>query len=172
MTAGRQAASGRDRPAAPTTIQEADPASQRATQLMAAEANAVDLFAEVERRGLIAPGRRDRAVSDDISEPAHELFGVDRLWHKRIVRSGPHTLQPNRQNPPDHIMEVDDIVFCDFGPIVDGCGADLGRTFVLCDDPVKLCLRDELPVVFEAAAGNSTRTRTLPESSCSPSSSD
>ncbi|GAA4176305.1 M24 family metallopeptidase [Phytohabitans flavus] len=124
--------------------------SERAARLMAAEAKAAELFAEVERRGLIAAGRGDREVSDGIRDLAHEMFGVDRFWHKRIVRSGPHTLQPYRQNPPDRVMTDDDVVFCDFGPIFDGWEADFGRTFVLGDDPVKHRLRDDLPVVFEA----------------------
>jgi len=124
--------------------------SQRAARLVAAEAQAVRLFTEVESRGLIAAGQRDRAVSDSIRDLADEMFGVRRFWHKRIVRSGPHTLQPYRENPPDRVIEADDIVFCDFGPIFDGWEADFGRTFVLGDDPVKHRLRDDLPVVFEA----------------------
>ena len=124
--------------------------SRRAARLLAAESQAVRLFAEVQARGLIAAGRGDRAVSDAVRDLAHEMFGVQRFWHKRIVRSGPHTLQPYRENPPDRVIEADDIVFCDFGPIFDGWEADLGRTFVLGDDPVKHRLRDDLPVVFEA----------------------
>lgn len=45
----------------------------------------------------------------------------------------------------------DDIVFCDFGPIFEGWEADFGRTFVLGDDPAKQRLRDDLPVVWQAA---------------------
>lgn len=119
-------------------------------RLLAAEAQAVELFAEVERRGLVAPGRRDREVSDQIRDLAHEMFGVDRFWHKRIVRSGPHTLQPYAENPPDRVIAADDIVFADFGPIFDGWEADFGRTFVLGDDPVKHRLRDDLPRLFDA----------------------
>jgi Xaa-Pro aminopeptidase len=78
------------------------------------------------------------------------LFGVSRHWHKRIVRSGPNTLQPYRRNPPDRLIEPGDIVFCDFGPVFERWEADFGRTFVLGDDPVKLRLRDELPEMFAA----------------------
>jgi Xaa-Pro aminopeptidase len=42
------------------------------------------------------------------------------------------------------------IVFCDFGPIFERWEADFGRTFVLGHDPVKLRLRDALPVIFNA----------------------
>ena len=30
-------------------------------------------------------------------------------WHKRIVRSGPNTLLPYRENPPDRAIGTDDI---------------------------------------------------------------
>ncbi|GII59163.1 aminopeptidase [Planotetraspora thailandica] len=124
--------------------------SARATRLLDAQAKAADLFAEVERRGLIAPGRGERMVSDSIRDLANEMFGTTRHWHKRIVRSGPNTLQPYRENPPDRVIDEDDIAFADFGPIFEEWEADFGRTFVLGDDPVKHRLRDDLPVIFAA----------------------
>jgi Xaa-Pro aminopeptidase len=81
---------------------------------------------------------------------ANEVFGKTRHWHKRIVRSGPHTLFPYRENPPDRIIEADDIVFADFGPIFEEFEADLGRTYVLGGDPVKHRLAADLPVIFAA----------------------
>jgi Xaa-Pro aminopeptidase len=65
------------------------------------------------------------------------MFGIRRYWHKRIIRAGPNTLQPYRENPPDRVIGADDIVFADFGPIFEEWEADFGRTFVLGDDPVK-----------------------------------
>lgn len=122
----------------------------RAARLLDAQAKAVELFAAVEARGLIVPGVREVEASDAIRDLAAELFGVDRHWHKRIVRAGANTLEPYRQNPPDRVIGADDIVFCDFGPIFEDWEADFGRTFVLGEDPVKLRLRDALPVVWEA----------------------
>src|SRR5262249_52825743 len=81
---------------------------------------------------------------------AAEEFGVERHWHKRIVRSGPNTLRPYQDNPPDRTIRADDIVFADFGPLFERWEADFGRTWVLGDDPVKLRLRDDLAEVFEA----------------------
>lgn len=122
----------------------------RSARLLDAQDKAVELFAEVEQRGLIAAGEGERAVSDRIRDLAHEMFGVQRFWHKRIVRAGPNTLEPYRQNPPDRTIEPDDIVFVDFGPIFEEWEADFGRTFVLGDDPVKHRLRDDLPRIFAA----------------------
>jgi Xaa-Pro aminopeptidase len=122
----------------------------RATRLLDAQAMAVRLFAEVEERGVVRPGIGERAASDAIRDLAGELFGIKRFWHKRIVRAGPNTLVPYEENPPDRVITADDIVFIDFGPIFEAWEADFGRTFVFGADPVKLRLRDALPVVFDA----------------------
>lgn len=124
--------------------------SERATRLLDAQTKAVALFDETQRRGLIAAGRREREVSDAIRDLAHEMFGVDRFWHKRIVRAGPNTLEPYKENPPDREIAADDILFCDFGPIFADWEADFGRTFVLGDDPVKHRLAADLPTIFDA----------------------
>jgi Xaa-Pro aminopeptidase len=122
----------------------------RTARLQGAQSRAVELFALVERRGLITAGVSEIEASNAIRDLAAEMFGVDRHWHKRIVRAGPNTLEPYRQNPPDRVIASDDIVFCDFGPIFEDWEADLGRTFVLGDDPVKRALCDALPVVWDA----------------------
>jgi Xaa-Pro aminopeptidase len=123
---------------------------ERTARLLEAQANAVALFDEVVDRGIIAPGRGEQAASDEIRDLANEMFGKTRHWHKRIVRSGPHTLFPYRENPPDRVIEADDIVFADFGPVFEDFEADLGRTYVLGDDPVKHRLAADLPVIFSA----------------------
>ncbi|WP_369269264.1 M24 family metallopeptidase [Streptomyces sp. R11] len=128
----------------------ADDELTRAARLLDAQAKAERLFAEIEERGLVAPGEGERAVSDRVRDLANELFGTTRHWHKRIVRSGPNTLMPYRENPPDRVIGGDDIVFADLGPIFEEYEADFGRTFVLGDDPVKHRLRDDLPKIFAA----------------------
>nr|WP_194922867.1 M24 family metallopeptidase [Catenulispora pinisilvae] len=122
----------------------------RVERLVAAQANAEALFAEVGRRGIIRAGVAERQASQEIRDLANELFGTTRHWHKRIVRAGPNTLQPYRENPPDRIIEADDIAFADFGPIFAEFEADLGRTYVLGEDPIKHRLAADLPQVFAA----------------------
>nr|BEK63151.1 M24 family metallopeptidase [Kitasatospora purpeofusca] len=122
----------------------------RALGLVQAQAKAERLFAEVEARGLVAPGRGEREISDAIRDLANDLFGTTKHWHKRIVRSGPHTLFPYQENPPDRLLGEDDIAFADFGPIFEEYEADFGRTFVLGEDPHKHRLRDDLAEVFAA----------------------
>ncbi|MFI5615938.1 M24 family metallopeptidase [Streptomyces sp. NPDC051567] len=122
----------------------------RALGLVEAQRKAEHLFAEIEARGLVAPGAGEREVSDRIRDLANEMFGTTKHWHKRIVRSGPHTMFPYKENPPDRIIGEDDIAFADFGPIFEEYEADFGRTFVFGDDPVKHRLRDDLATVFAA----------------------
>ena len=123
----------------------------RARHLVEAERKAITLFDEVGRRGLIAPGETERVVSDRVRDLGAELFGTDRHWHKRVVRAGENTLEPYKENPPDRVIGDDDIVFVDLGPIFAEWEADVGRTFVIGDDPVKHRLRDDLPRIWDAA---------------------
>ena len=122
----------------------------RSAKLLQAQAKAVELFAAVEQFGLLAPGVTEVQASDAIRDLAAEMFGVDKHWHKRIVRAGVNTLKPYQENPADRAIEADDIVFLDFGPIFQEWEADFGRTYVLGNDPVKQQLRDALPVIFDA----------------------
>jgi Xaa-Pro aminopeptidase len=124
---------------------------ERVERLLSAQASAIALFDEVTARGLIEAGLGERAASDRIRDLANEMFGTTRHWHKRIVRSGPHTLHPYKENPPDRVIGPGDIVFADFGPIFSEFEADLGRTYVLGDDPGKHRLAADLPVIFGAA---------------------
>jgi Xaa-Pro aminopeptidase len=122
----------------------------RVARLLDAQAKAAELFVAVGEEGVLAPGVLDSEASAAVTGIAAERFGVARHWHKRIVRSGPNTLQPYQENPPDRAMTDDDIVFADFGPIFEGWEADFGRTWVIGDDPVKVRLRDDLSTVFAA----------------------
>ena len=122
----------------------------RAAKLVDAQNKAAALFAEIGTRGIIRPGVTEVQASDEIRDLAADMFGVDRHWHKRIVRAGPNTLQPYRKNPPNREIADDDIAFADFGPVFEKWEADFGRTFVLGGDPVKQRLRDALPVVWQA----------------------
>lgn len=105
--------------------------------LREAETKAEELFAEIATRRLIQPGKTERALNEEIYQLAHELFGITKYWHKRIVRAGPNTLLPYRENPPDRSIATDDILFLDFGPIFEDWEADFGRTYVLGNDPIK-----------------------------------
>lgn len=122
----------------------------RVANLVDAQSKAQKLFDEVEARGVIAAGVTEIEASDAIRDLAAEMLGVSEHWHKRIVRAGPNTLEVFQSEPPERVMEADDIAFCDFGPVFSDWEADFGRTFVIGADPHKILLRDTLPVVFDA----------------------
>lgn len=118
--------------------------SDRHQMLRAAETMASQLFSEVEHKNLIRPGVTEKQLNSEIYDLAQALFGIKKYWHKRIVRAGPNTVHPYRENPPDLLIQPDDIIFLDFGPIFNDWEADFGRTFVLGSDSVKLRIKAEV----------------------------
>src|ERR1700761_9551394 len=119
------------------------------TKLIEAEEKAAQLFQTAEDRGLIRAGSTERQLNEAVFALAKELFGIEKYWHKRIVRSGPNTLQPYNENPPDLIVQSDDIVFLDFGPIFEDWEADFGRTYVLGSDPVRHKLKNDIEAAWQ-----------------------
>ncbi len=47
------------------------------------------------------------------------------------------------------MIEEDDILFIDLGPVFEAWEADFGRTFVMGNDPIKTRLRDSLEPVWK-----------------------
>ena len=113
-------------------------------KLIEAENLAIELFKVAESRNLITAGKSEEQLNTEVFTLARELFGIEKHWHKRIVRSGVNTLLPYHENPPNLIIQDDDILFFDFGPIVEDWEADLGRTFVIGNDPVKHTLKRDI----------------------------
>jgi Xaa-Pro dipeptidase len=122
----------------------------RAAELYEAQTKAQRLFDEVEARGLVRPGITESTLNDDIYALAKEMYGITTYWHKRIVRAGRNTLLPYAENPPDLILQQDDILFLDLGPVFEQWEADFGRTFVLGSDPLKCKLRQDVGLAFAA----------------------
>lgn len=104
-------------------------------ELRAAEARAVELFAAC--TPLVVAGKTEDELNREVFARAGEMFGVKKFWHKRIVRAGINTLLPYAGNPPDLVIQPDDIVYFDFGPVFGEWEADLGRSFVIGNDPRK-----------------------------------
>lgn len=112
--------------------------------LQKAEADALRLFHRIEELGFIRVGRMESEVNRDIFQLAEKEFEVTKFWHKRIVRAGENTLHPYDVNPPDLKIQQDDILFLDFGPIFEAYEADVGRTYVIGNDPVRLKLAEDI----------------------------
>ncbi|KAG4274465.1 hypothetical protein FPRO04_09423 [Fusarium proliferatum] len=120
---------------------------QRAASLRDAEKKAIELFDEIEK-SLIRPGISEKELNNEIHALGAERHGVRTHWHKRVIRSGPNTLRPFEDNPPDRIIQQDDILVVDLGPVFEEWEADFGRTFVLGNDPNKIKLRDALEPIW------------------------
>jgi Xaa-Pro aminopeptidase len=121
---------------------------KRATELRIAQGKAEQLFREVEARGLVRAGITESHLNQEIYDLAKEMFGISTYWHKRIVRAGANTLLPYAENPPDHTIGEDDILFLDLGPVFEEYEADFGRTFVIGSYPAKLKIRDDVGKAF------------------------
>lgn len=116
--------------------------SEKIRNLIEAERKAKTLFSAIEERSLIKSGKSDKELSKEIYILAKETLGISKYWHKRIVRSGTNTIYPYDYSPDDRIIEKDDILWIDFGPIFDDYEADIGRTYVLGNNTEKLRIKE------------------------------
>jgi hypothetical protein len=73
---------------------------------------------------------------------------VKGYFHRRVIRSGPHTRMIFRELPPDRTIEEDDIVSLDLGAVFGELEADFGRTYVLGGDPERVRLARDQAVIF------------------------
>jgi Xaa-Pro aminopeptidase len=121
---------------------------RKVTELRLAQNKAIGLFHEVENRRLIRANISENQLNQEIYDLAKEMFGIETYWHKRIVRAGANTLLPYADNPPDHTIREDDILFLDLGPVFEEYEADFGRTFVIGSDPAKLKMREDVGKAF------------------------
>jgi Xaa-Pro dipeptidase len=125
------------------------PDVERRAAVEAAQAYALGLFTAIERGGLLRPGRSESDVEDDIRELAAREFGVEKHWHRRIVRSGPNSITTAGDHPSVRVIGEDDIVYLDLGPVFGGWEADIGNSYALGNNPRKQALVAELPRQFE-----------------------
>lgn len=95
-----------------------------------------DLTFEAVRRiaAEIRPGVSE-GRGNEIAQEVLEAMGMDRLWHKNVVRFGPGTtLTFHADFQPDYVLQPDDIFYVDLGAVWDGHEGDAGDTFVVGDD--------------------------------------
>ena len=120
-------------------------------RLILAEQKAKELFDIVEKRGLIVAGKTEKELADEIVKIAKDDFGTETHWGKKIVRTGINTLQPYSADPPNLIIQEGDILFFDFHPVFKGWEADLGRTYILGNDPLKLKIKKDIEAAWHEA---------------------
>lgn len=103
-----------------------------------------EIFDAVEKSNLIIEGKSEAELSLEICKLAAEKFGIKNHWHKKIVRAGKNTLCIYPDNPPDKIIQEDDIVILDFGLIVDDYESDLGRTYIVGNNLKKIKIKNDV----------------------------
>ena len=133
---------------ATSTITVEEEFAHRAANLRDAETKAIALFNEIEKT-IVRSGVSEKQMSDEIHKLGQDRYGVRTHWHKRVVRAGPNTREPFKEDPPDRMIEDGDILYVDLGPVFEEWEADFGRTFVLGSkpDPAKIKIRDTLDPV-------------------------
>ena len=118
------------------------------THLIKAERKAAKLFEEIEKKGLLVAGKSENDLNKEIFDLAYNMYGIEKYWHKRIVRAGKNTLHPYKENPENLVLQKEDILFIDFGPIFEAWEADFGRTYVLGNDPIKKQLKEDIETAW------------------------
>jgi hypothetical protein len=117
-------------------------------KLLTAQYISVQFFKAIEQSNLINPGKSEEQLNAEVCDLALKGFGIEKHWHKKIVRSGKNTLAIYPDNPTNRTIEKDDILFIDLGPIVEDYEADIGRTYVLGNDPRKLKLKSDVEAAW------------------------
>lgn len=117
--------------------------------LFVSEQKAKDLFTAVENKGLIVAGKSEKQLADEIVQIAKDEFNIPTHWGKKIVRTGINTLQPYIADPPNLVIQENDILFFDFHPVFEGWEADLGRTYVLGNDPLKQKIKADVEAAWQ-----------------------
>lgn len=126
---------------------ETDDSRKRA--LINAQLRGLDLLKQVELKNIIRIGQTEKQVANEILSLFQVKFGIDRRWHKEIVRSGKNTTATFDDICEDRIIENGDLVFIDLGPVLDQWEVDIGRTYLMGDNSEKTRLINDLPIVFD-----------------------
>lgn len=131
----------------------------RHARLAEAHRMAMDLLDAAEAEQLFRAGVSEIQLSREIQSLGRTMFGRFKHWHKRIVRAGANTLFTYGGSPPDLVVQPDDILFLDLGPVFDSWEADIGRTYVIGDDPEKIRLRDAVEAAWRSGRDYFHRNR-------------
>lgn len=120
-------------------------------QLLESQQKARYLLNEIEKRKFLTIGTTEKEITDQIYDLAFELFGTTKHWHKRIVRTGLNSALSFKANPPGRVLEESDLVYLDLGPVFDEVEGDIGKTYLLGDDPRKKQLLEDLDRIWKEA---------------------
>jgi len=121
----------------------------RKQKLIEAQDKARELLSAIEAKNIVQVGLSEQEVNDQIFSLAQNEFGVTKHWHKRIVRTGINSVLPFKADPENRIIEKNDLVYLDLGPIFEDFEGDIGQTYLLGEDPDKKRLVEDLQKIFQ-----------------------
>ncbi len=124
---------------------------EQSENLLNAQSKALLLFDEAVERNYFTSGQTEEELNKKVYLLADELLGIKKFWHKRIVRAGSNTLLPYKENPENLMINDDDILFLDFGPVLEDWEADIGRTYVIGNNPDKVKIAYDAAEIFKTA---------------------
>lgn len=114
-----------------------------------------DLTFEAVRRigAAIRPGMTE-GRGGEVAQEVLEAMGMERLWHRNVIRFGPGTLETFFGDfTPDYVLKADDIFYVDLGAVWDGHEGDAGDTFVVGNDPEMAACAQAARDLWQEAAG-------------------
>jgi len=101
----------------------------------------------------ITPGTTE-GRGGEIAQEVLESMGMDRLWHRNVVRFGPGTLETFFGDfQPDYVLKDDDIFYVDLGAVWDGHEGDAGDTFTVGNDPEMKACAEAARTLWREVAG-------------------
>ncbi len=120
----------------------------RKQMLLQAQENARRLLSLIEENNYIKVGASEQEISEQIFELARKEFGVTKHWHKRIVRAGINSVLTFKADPENRIIEMNDLVYVDLGPVFEEFEGDIGKTYLIGTDVKKQKLIEDLENIF------------------------
>jgi Xaa-Pro aminopeptidase len=118
----------------------------------------------LESAAYVVPGMTESEAKTLIGERQARL-GAAKSWHPPQIRFGENTLLPFGEKGQEELrLKEDDIFFFDIGPIFDGHEGDVGRAFVVGQDPeMQKCCRDAEAIWQEVRDHWKTQHKSGPE---------
>ncbi|HEY2710229.1 MAG TPA: M24 family metallopeptidase [Caulobacteraceae bacterium] len=93
-------------------------------------------FEAVRRIGAAVHAGMNEAQAQAAASDILAAMGMERLWHKNVIRFGPGTIDTFfAPVEPERTLGADDIFFVDLGVVWDGHEGDAGDTFTVGSDP-------------------------------------
>lgn len=101
----------------------------------------------------IRPGMTE-GRGGEVAQEILEAMGMERLWHRNVIRFGPGTLETFfGEFTPDYVLQDNDIFYVDLGVVWGGHEGDAGDTFTVGSDPEMAACAQAARDLWQEVAG-------------------